>query len=43
MTLAIPIGLAVILFTVIITGFYVWRANSEFDDLTAAIRARVQA
>jgi uncharacterized membrane protein (DUF485 family) len=43
MTLAIPIGLAVILFTVIITGFYVWRANSQFDDLTAAIRARVQA
>jgi uncharacterized membrane protein (DUF485 family) len=41
MTLAIPVGLAVILFTVIITGIYVWRANSEFDQLTAAIRARV--
>jgi uncharacterized membrane protein (DUF485 family) len=43
MTLAIPFGLAVILFTIIITGIYVWRANSEFDELTAAIRARVQA
>jgi uncharacterized membrane protein (DUF485 family) len=43
MTLAIPFGLAVILFTIIITGIYVWRANSEFDQLTAAIRARVQA
>jgi uncharacterized membrane protein (DUF485 family) len=43
MTLAIPFGLAVILFTIIITGLYVWRANSEYDELTAAIRARVQA
>jgi uncharacterized membrane protein (DUF485 family) len=43
MTLAMPIGLAVIVFTVIITGIYVRRANSEFDALTAAIKARVQA
>jgi uncharacterized membrane protein (DUF485 family) len=42
-TLAIPIGLGVILFTIIITGIYVWRANSQFDQLTAAVRARVQA
>ncbi|MFL6673136.1 MAG: DUF485 domain-containing protein [Massilia sp.] len=43
MTWAMPVGLAVILFTVIITGIYVRRANSQFDALTAAIRERVQA
>jgi uncharacterized membrane protein (DUF485 family) len=43
MTWAMPIGLAVILFTIIITGIYVRRANGQFDDLTAAIRARTQA
>ncbi|QAU34761.1 DUF485 domain-containing protein [Janthinobacterium sp. 17J80-10] len=41
MTWGIPIGLFVILFTVIITGVYVARANKEFDDLTAAIRKEV--
>lgn len=43
MTLAMPLGLAVILFTVIITGIYVRRANKEFDELTDTIRAKVQA
>ncbi|MFC4933183.1 DUF485 domain-containing protein [Massilia sp. GCM10023247] len=43
MSWGMPIGLAVILFTVVITGIYVRRANSEFDELTAAIRARVNA
>jgi uncharacterized membrane protein (DUF485 family) len=43
MTWAMPVGLAVIIFTVLITGIYVRRANSEFDKLTAAIKARVQA
>ena len=37
MTLGIPIGFGVIVFTVVITAFYVRRANSEFDELTAAI------
>ena len=36
-SLGIPIGLGVIIFTVLITAFYVRRANSEFDDLTADI------
>ena len=36
-TLGIPIGLGVIVFTIVITGFYVRRANSEFDRLTAEI------
>ena len=33
-TLGIPIGMAVIVFTVIITGIYVRRANREFDAAT---------
>jgi uncharacterized membrane protein (DUF485 family) len=33
-TLGVPIGMGVILFTIIITGIYVRRANSEFDKLT---------
>jgi len=41
MTWGIPIGIFVIVFTVIITGIYVRRANSEFDDLTAQIRKEV--
>jgi uncharacterized membrane protein (DUF485 family) len=32
-TIGIPIGVAVIAFTIIITGIYVRRANSEFDAL----------
>ena len=42
MTWGIPIGLFVIVFTVIITGIYVRRANSEFDELTEEIRKEVQ-
>jgi uncharacterized membrane protein (DUF485 family) len=41
MTWGMPIGLFVIVFTVIITGIYVRRANSEFYDLTAEIRKEV--
>ncbi|RFO96184.1 DUF485 domain-containing protein [Rhodoferax lacus] len=36
-SLGIPIGMGVIVFTVVITAFYVRRANSEFDALTAEI------
>ena len=41
MTVGIPVGFGVIVFTVIITAFYVRRANSEFDELTAAIAKAV--
>lgn len=37
MTLGIPVGFGVIVFTIIITGIYVRRANSEFDALTQDI------
>lgn len=36
-TLGIPIGMGVIIFSVIITGLYVRRANNEFDQLTRDI------
>ncbi|WP_119965185.1 DUF485 domain-containing protein [Simplicispira lacusdiani] len=36
-SLGIPIGMGVIVFTIVITGIYVRRANSEFDSLTKDI------
>ena len=36
-TIGIPIGMGVIIFTIVITGIYVRRANSEFDALTKEI------
>jgi uncharacterized membrane protein (DUF485 family) len=41
MTIGMPIGFGVIVFTVVITGIYVRRANSEFDDLTEEIKKAV--
>ncbi|MBP8287511.1 MAG: DUF485 domain-containing protein [Rhodoferax sp.] len=41
MTIGIPIGFGVIVFTVLITAIYVRRANSEYDDLTAEITKAV--
>lgn len=37
MTYGMPIGLGVIVFTVLITGIYVRRANSEFDALSEQV------
>ena len=37
MTVGMPIGLAVIVFTIVITGLYVRRANGEYDALTEQI------
>ncbi len=36
-TIGVPIGMGVIIFTVVITGIYVRRANGEFDKLTREI------
>ena len=41
MTLGMPIGLGVIVFTVVITASYVRRANAEFDTLAAEVNASV--
>jgi uncharacterized membrane protein (DUF485 family) len=43
MTLGMPLGLGVIVFTVLITGLYVRRANKEFDRLTAEVQKAVQS
>ncbi len=36
-SIGIPIGIGLIVFTVVITGIYVRRANTEFDRLTREI------
>lgn len=41
MTIGIPIGVGVILFAFLLTGIYVWRANSEFDRLNREIKETV--
>ena len=40
-TLGMPLGLAVIVFTVVITAIYVQRANSEFDRLSDEVNKAV--
>jgi uncharacterized membrane protein (DUF485 family) len=40
-TIGIPIGFGVILFTIVITAIYVLRANKVYDDLTSAISREV--
>lgn len=42
-TIGVPIGMGVIVFTILITGLYVRRANSEFDALTREILAKEAA
>ena len=37
MSLGIPVGFGVIVFTIVITAIYVKRANSEFDELSSEI------
>ena len=36
-SMGIPMGIGVIILTILITNIYVRRANSEFDDLTKEI------
>lgn len=36
-TVSIPLGIGLIIFTILITGLYVRRANSEFDRLNDEI------
>lgn len=40
-TIGMPIGVGVIVFTIVITAIYVRRANSEFDALTEDISKAV--
>lgn len=39
-TVGIPLGIGVILSAFVLTGIYVFRANSEFDDLTHGVVER---
>ena len=41
-TLGFPLGAAVILSAIALTGVYVWKANSEFDRLNEQLRRHVQ-
>jgi len=37
-TVGIPVGIAIIVFSFILTGVYVKRANSQFDDLLQKVK-----
>jgi uncharacterized membrane protein (DUF485 family) len=41
-TVGIPVGVAVILIAFVLTGVYIRRANGEFDELTAKIKAKAK-
>lgn len=41
-TRGIPIGIGIIIFSFILTGIYVWRANGEFDRLNNEIMREVK-
>lgn len=41
MTIGIPVGFGVILFTIVITTIYVRKANREFDELSESIAKEV--
>ena len=41
MTMGIPIGFGIIVFTVVITAYYMNRANREFDALSETIAREV--
>lgn len=41
-TLGVPMGVGIILFAFLLTGIYVYKANTEFDRLTAAVREHAE-
>jgi len=41
-TWGIPVGLVIIVFAFIMTGLYVKRANSEFDDLSKQVKQEIE-
>lgn len=41
-TVGIPVGVAIIVISIITTGIYTKRANSEFDSLTAQIKQELK-
>ncbi len=41
-SVGIPVGVAIIVFAFALTGIYVRRANTEFDELTAKIKEKAK-
>lgn len=41
-TIGIPVGILVIVSSFVMTGIYVWRANTTFDELTKQIKQEVK-
>ena len=41
MSVGIPVGFGVIIFTIIITAIYVMRANSTYDEMTDNVKREV--
>ncbi len=41
-TIGIPIGILIIVSAFVLTGIYVWRANSEFDSLIDQIKEDIK-
>jgi uncharacterized membrane protein (DUF485 family) len=41
-SIGIPVGVAVIVIAFVLTGIYTRRANGEFDELTAKIKAKAK-
>jgi uncharacterized membrane protein (DUF485 family) len=41
-TVGIPVGIAIIVFAFALTGIYVKRANSEFDDLLKEVKSDIE-
>lgn len=42
MTVGIPVGIGIIIIAFVLTGIYVVKANSEFDDMTTQIKNDVK-
>jgi len=42
MTVGIPVGFGVIVLAVVITGIYVWRANTKFDAMAREVLEEVR-
>jgi uncharacterized membrane protein (DUF485 family) len=41
-SIGFPIGVAIIVFSFLLTGYYVKKANDDFDELTAKIKKEVE-
>lgn len=41
MSIGIPIGFGVIVFTIVVTAIYVFRANSTYDEMTENVKREV--